>query len=676
METEIFVAVFGFVIFSVNSASQVPSTYTIKSSSVCYGSDPECTRHFLSCDKKTSVIGLFQGVYGFKPLGSMCRDVSACRTVDPETCCTKQKDDCGVVFRPGDLNQLYSNCSGRPQCSFDAPRLTAKCSTQTYRSISVFSDVKYTCVKENQLVTLGDRKTIVGDQVYVIYRDKILSKMADVVDCQCLVLSRNGSKVDIDIFALDIRLNKTIEPGCSTVSFIKDGEVLREMSCSSRKFYHSFEYILRTSTPLRAKVTLNKKTKPTNIWFGFRGLNGEVTLSCSYVSQVIEPETSTSPTTVPKNIETTSSHPAGQHLDRLVSSISSTRMVYTQPVSGTTSPTVGDTDAISTTTFTDSSTRNESRSNGHSSSIFTPPTDVSSDFTSVTIVRQTIDINASVSNTEQFYDVTSTFDDVNTTSSDAILNSDFNTKYTESSDVSGKNDNENTEYNDVHTKSENAEIEQDKKIESEQDGSIFQDSRIMMAGGLFGGCVVLIVFISALYCYVRRRTKREAEMSEIFQIEDGDKSADHVYHVKDPDNFRHSSIHSNIQSTLSESSTDPQCLYSQIDDVRRHSEIVYAIPNKKRTVHSLNSVTKVNSTSSQTPLANRTSLNSTSSNPTSHNDYFDLEAETFSTETSDVMSETLSDDGYNHLNEHQSTAVEQQNDYDSLTPPDSKSTNL
>ncbi|KAK6169879.1 hypothetical protein SNE40_020852 [Patella caerulea] len=595
------------IIRIVNSA---PSTYTIKSSSVCYGSDPRCTRHVLGCDEVTSIIGIFQGVYGFKMIGSFCRDVSACSTVNSDNCCSKQKGDCEAVFRPNDIETLYNNCSGQTTCTFNAPRLTAKCSTHTYRSISVYADVKYTCVKDTQIVSLGDRKTIIGDQVYVQYQPTKLDSAADIVECQCLIDSRNRTSVDIDVFALDIRLNSTKEPSCSSVSFIKNGEVLRDMSCRTRLFYHSFEYLLRTSTPLRAKVVISKTSLPKNIWFGFRGLNGDVSLSCSYLSQFIE---TADEITTPR--EVTPALLTSRSLDHLFIPTSTQPTITRHETSVTT--------RIIASNQTTGRVVIENNFTTHSSNIT-----AKDDITIPTTSRPYTNITEDVGNTSIINDVNNITNDVNNITNDA-------------------NYNKNDVAMDNHDLNNELEKATDKIYET-----------VIIIGSIFGASVVLTSCVVTIYCYLHRRPRDKNEMSEIFQIEDEDRAAFHAYHVIDPACVTNSDTDSKDFMTSRDLSTQirnsADIEYSQIDVTNGASENIYATPHR---------------------FIDLDKLRQNDEFLTTDNDYSHLEADTIQSNTNDVISGYVSDDGYSHLNRHH-VVSRTGNDYDYLTHGELKSTDL
>ncbi|XP_050391366.2 uncharacterized protein LOC126810378 isoform X2 [Patella vulgata] len=610
------------LILVIRISNSAPSTYTIKSSSVCYGSDPHCTRHALGCGEVTSVIGIFQGVYGFKATGSFCRDVSACSTVNSETCCSKQKGDCEAVFRPNDIETLYNNCSGQATCAFNAPRLTAKCSTHTYRSISVFADVKYTCVKDTQIVSLGDRKTIIGDQVYVQYQPTKLETGADIVECQCLIDSRNRTSVDIDVFALDIRLNSTQEPLCSSVSFIKNGDVLRDMSCRTRLFYHSFEYLLRTSTPLRAKVVISKTSLPKNIWFGFRGLNGDVSLSCSYLSQFIE---TADHITTPR--EVTPAVLTSRSLDHLF-------------IPTSTKPTTTQHEAPATTRIISSSLPTgrviiENNFTTHSYNITLNDSRSEDNITITTTTLPYPNITADIGNTSIISDVQNITNDVNNITNDV------------NNVTNDANYNKNDVAMDNHDLNYDLEKATDKIYET-----------VIIIGSIFGASVVLTSCIVTIYCYLHRRPRDKNEMSEIFQIEDEDRAAFHAYHVIDPACVTNSDTDSKEFVTSRDFSTQfmnsVDIEYSQIDATDVASENIYATPHR---------------------IIDLDKLRQNDQFLTTDNDYFDLETDTTQSNTNDVISGYVSDDGYSHLNRHHIVS-RTGNDYDSITLGELKSTDL
>ncbi|XP_041354536.1 uncharacterized protein LOC121372308 [Gigantopelta aegis] len=123
-----------------------PVSKDVKTSTACYGSDPKCNSHNLTCHGNSVYITIWNASYGIKNKQICNSGVADCNTY-ARMCCSLNKSDLFVLYNINDMQTLTGNCSDKRQCIFKAPR-TIHTINGGGQKLSSYSVVRYSCLAE------------------------------------------------------------------------------------------------------------------------------------------------------------------------------------------------------------------------------------------------------------------------------------------------------------------------------------------------------------------------------------------------------------------------------------------------------------------------------------------------------------------------------------------------
>ncbi|XP_046556508.1 uncharacterized protein LOC124265724 isoform X12 [Haliotis rubra] len=225
-------------------------------SKACYGSDPSCTQHHVSCNSTQKI-----AIVDYYTNNPKCTQVglSSCDNYSADGVTEHEYDR----FNYTEMFSLYKKCSTKSQCVFPGPRRNV---TRT------FSVVKYQCIEGDSLnISEG---VVELSQAAINHGNQLMpncSKRNDTYVC-----SFKSDDTATRIYALDVRLNRGNRRKCLSQLSVRHGNVITTNNCST--VFKPFER-LNVTTELPLHIRFKDIRKQSSIWLLIKGTNTRTTYS-------------------------------------------------------------------------------------------------------------------------------------------------------------------------------------------------------------------------------------------------------------------------------------------------------------------------------------------------------------------------------------------------------------